>query len=475
MSKYKAEITDTTLQDSMENFVAQLGTEQDKRSHSKFTNNKRLSMTGNEEEINAMYRTDWLSAKVVDIVPDDMTREWRSFTGDIDPETIKVLAEEEERLDLRGSFNLADKWARLYGTSFIVMAVDDGNTPDMPLDINKVKLGGLRHVKVIDRTQINRGDVTPNTDVMSRNFGMPEFYRMTEGASQKIHHTRVIRFDAVPLPYREFQRNNYFSDSVLDRMYESITNFNTVSQAAATMVYETNVDIMKVKNLMQYLQTAEGTATLTKRFTLAGMQKSINNMLILDTEEDFEKKSNSFSGLPELLDRYGSAVTGASDIPATRLLGSSASGLNATGEGDLKNYYDMIKSKQITKYKSKLDLFDNIMAKSLGLKDDLDLAYTFNPLFQMTLKEIADTNYIDAQRDDIYLNHGVITEATVGKELKQKQTYTNITDEHIEDLEEFENVEPDDLEHELREEEGEQEEGKGEKTPSGKNPEESGG
>ena len=421
MSKDKAEIIDTALQDSMENFVAQLGTEQDKRSHSKFVNNKRLSMTGNEEEINAMYRTDWLSGKVVDIVPDDMTREWRSFTGDIDPELVKELVKEEERLDLQGSFNLAHKWSRLYGTAFIVMAVDDGNTPDKHLDINKIKEGGLRHIKVIDRTQITRGDVTPNTDVMSRNFGMPEFYRMTEGSSQKIHHTRVIRFDAILLPYREFQRNNYFSDSVLDRMYEAITNFNTVSQAAATMVYETNVDIMKVKNLMQYLQTAEGTAMLTKRFTLAGMQKSINNMLLLDTEEQFDKKSNSFSGLPDLLDRYGAAVTGASDIPATRLLGS----------------------------------------------------YTFNPLFQMTPKEIADMNLVDAQRDDIYLNQGVITEATVAKELKQKETYTNITDEHIDDLEEFENVEPDDLEHELREQE--EEENTGEESTSSEDPEESGG
>tara|TARA_R110000737_G_scaffold352992_1_gene401595 strand:- start:4864 stop:5643 length:780 start_codon:yes stop_codon:yes gene_type:complete len=256
-------------------------------------------------------------------------------------------------------------------------------------------------------------------------------------------------------------------------MYEAITNFNTVSQAAATMVYETNVDIMKVKNLMQYLQTAEGTAMLTKRFTLAGMQKSINNMLLLDTEEQFDKKSNSFSGLPDLLDRYGAAVTGASDIPATRLLGSSASGLNATGEGDLKNYYDMVKSQQVTKYKNKLDLFDNIMAKSLGLGEDIDLSYTFNPLFQMTPKEIADMNLVDAQRDDIYLNQGVITEATVAKELKQKETYTNITDEHIDDLEEFENVEPDDLEHELREQE--EEENTGEESTSSEDPEESGG
>ena len=39
------------LQDSLENLVAQLGTSQDKRSHSRFVNSKRLSADGMQEEL----------------------------------------------------------------------------------------------------------------------------------------------------------------------------------------------------------------------------------------------------------------------------------------------------------------------------------------------------------------------------------------------------------------------------------------
>ena len=466
MSNEKATISNAELHDTMENLVAQLGTEQDKRSHSVFVNRKQLSRQGMETELNAMYRTDWLSGKVVDIIPDDMTREWRSFIGEMDPEILKLLVEEEERLDLSGNFNLGHKWSRLYGTAFIILSVDDGMTPDKPLNIESVKPGGLKHIKVLDRTQLSHRDVIPTTDVFSSNFGMPEFYQVNDSA-QKIHHSRVIRFDAVLLPYREFQRNNYYSDSVLDRMYDPITNFNTVSSAASSMVYEANIDVVKVKNMMQYLQTAEGTALLTKRMTLANMQKSINNSLLLDTEEQYEKKTTSFSGLPDLLDRFASAVTGASDIPATRLLGSSASGLNATGEGDLKNYYDMIRSQQNTKYKSKLDHFDSIMRKSLGLADDTDMSYKFNPLFQMTPREIADSNLVDAQRDQIYLDQGIVTELIVAKELKQNNVYTNITSEYIDELEEFSNgLKPEDLDTDVREQEQEE---KGEEAEGSEN------
>ena len=425
------------LYDSLENLVAQLGTAQDKRANSKFVNSKRLSSRGNEEELNALYRTDWLAGKVIDIVPEDMTREWREFKGDIDPKIIKELKEEEERLELASAFETADKWARLYGTAFIVMSIDDGQTPDKPLDITKIKKGSLRHIKVVDRNRIDVSEQVPIGNPLDRNYGYPEFYRFNE-TSVKIHHSRVIRFDGVLLPYDEFRRNNYFSDSVLDRLYEGITNFNTVAAGSASMVYETNVDVVKVKGLMGYLQSADGEKILRKRFTLAGMLKSFNNMLLLDNEEDFHTKTNTFAGLKDLLDAFGKFLAAATDIPATRLLGTSASGLNATGEGDLKNYYDMIRSKQKSKYKPKLDYFDPIMIMNLGLNPEEDYEYEFKSLFQMTPKEQSEVDLNNSNRDRNYYDMGVIKESTIAKELQQKATYTNIDDEDIEELEEFE-------------------------------------
>ena len=431
------------LNDGLENLIAQLGTEKDKRANSNFVNSKQLSADGNQVELNAMYRTDWLSGKVVDIIPNDMTRKWRRFIGDLDPKVIKTLEEEESRLALRSSFNEAHKWARLYGTALIIMSVDDGQTPDRPLDFNKIKKGSLKHIKIVDRHHISNAEDVPIADPLNANFGFPEFYRFNE-TSVKIHHTRVIRFDGVKLPFNEFRRNNYFSDSVLDRLYEAITNFNTATDSSASMVYETNVDIVKVKGLMSYLQTADGEKLLRKRFALAGMLKSFNNMMMMDTEEDYQNKTNTFAGLTDLIGKFAEILSAGSDVPATRLLGTSASGLNATGEGDLKNYYDKIEADQINEYKPKLDMFDIIMAKSLGLSDDADLEYEFNSLFQMTPEEQSTVDLNNAQRDQIYLTNDVIDELTAAKELKQNGTYTNITAEFIQELEDLNDLDDDD-------------------------------
>lgn len=441
MKGIKAEILDEEFRDGLENLIANLGSSMDKREHAQFVNKKQLSLKGNEDELNALYRTEWVSGKIVDIIPEDMTREWRVFTGDIDPEIIKELVEAEQFYKLRDTFKEAHKWSRLYGSSFIVMDIDDGQTPDKPLNMNAIKVGGLRHIKAIDRHRIDVSEQQPITNPLDPDYGFPEYYRFVE-TTTKIHHSRMLRFDSVKLPFDEFRRNNYFSDSVLSRLYDPILNFTTTCNGAATMVYETNVDVIKVKGLMGYLQTAEGENLLRKRFALAKLLKSFNNLTLLDSEEDFDVKSNTFAGLKDLLYAQALFISGASDVPATRMLGSSASGLNATGEGDLKNYYDTVRSKQISDYQPKLSYFDRIMAKSLGMSDDIDLSFEFRSLFQVTPKEKAETELIQAQRDSIYLDRSIIKESTVAKELRQNKTYTNITDEDIEELELFEEEEP---------------------------------
>lgn len=440
MSREKAPILEeqgAMLKDGLENLIASLGNEQDKRSYSRYVNSKRLSQDGNQHELNALYRTNWVAGKIIDILPDDMTREWREFSGEISPDIIDALVEEEERLDLRGNFNQAHKWARLYGTSFIIMAIDDGQTPDKPLNINNIRTGSLQHIKVVDRHRMDRGDIEPITDPFNPAYGFPLYYRVVE-TSIRIHHSRVIRFDAVKLPFDELRRNNYMSDSVLDRLYESITNVDTAANSSASMIYENTVDVIKVKGLMNYLISKQGEDTLRKRFSLAKLLKSFNNMLLLDQEEDYVRQNQTYAGLPDLIDKYLFIVSAAADVPATRFLGSSASGLNATGEGDKENYSDHVSSKQISEYKPKLDLFDIIMAKNLGLNlTNKQLKYKFCSLSKASDSEIAEIENKNAQRDSAYLDRGVINEYIVAAELKQKGTYTNITDDYLEELKQY--------------------------------------
>jgi phage-related protein (TIGR01555 family) len=165
--------------------------------------------------------------------------------------------------------------------------------------------------------------------------------------------------------------------------------------------------------------------------------KSFNRTLVLDSSEKYEKKQNQFANLDKVWEKFMVDVCGACDIPMTRLFGQSPGGLNATGTGDLENYYTRINADQSTRLKPKLDYFDEIFVRSvLGIKP-VDYAYKFNSLWQISDKDRAAIEYQDAQRDQIYLQSGVVSEGLVASQLRLKGTYATMSDEDVRMAEEL--------------------------------------
>jgi phage-related protein (TIGR01555 family) len=262
---------------------------------------------------------------------------------------------------------------------------------------------------------------------------MPEHYLINGSRNTKIHHSRLIRFDGVRLPTYEQQMNSGFGDSVITRLYPDILNLSIATECSASMIFEAGLDVVSVENLPQMMQDEHQRNTLIQRFTLAGMFKSINNMLLLDSREKFERKNHSFSGLSSLIDKYSEQLAAAADIPVTRFMGASPSGLNATGEGELKIYYDMIKSAQNAVYRPKLELLDKLMIAHIGSNLEPP-EFEFNSLMQMSEIEIADAKLKNAQADQINVLMESAPVSAIARQLQEKGTY-QIPDEWIDELE----------------------------------------
>ena len=73
------------------------------------------------------------------------------------------------------------------------------------------------------------------------------------------------------------------------------------------------------------------------------------------------------AGLPEMVRTFLQVAAGAADIPVTRLLGQSPTGLSATGESDTRNYYDMIAARQELDLRPQLERLDRLILRSEGL------------------------------------------------------------------------------------------------------------
>lgn len=374
-----------SLMDGLSNLSTGLGTSKDKATHNKWNHSGK---NYDHITLSARYREDWLSQKVVNIIPQDMTREWRKLESE-------PAQEADEDFEVAKLFRDATKWARLYGTSFIVLDINDGRTTDKPVNWNNLKPGCLRSMHVVDRTRIVAlGEI--DQEPMSVTFGMPKHYQFVNTTSP-IHKDRLIRFEATELPIYERQRNLWYSDSTLIPLLQQMDNFHTAAFAAAQMVQEANTDVIKVEGLSNILQSDEGTSAMIQRFTEWKSIKSVFGVSILDSSEEFEQKNVQLSGVKDLIWEYLKIVAASVSIPATRFLSASPDGMNATGESDLVNYIETLQGLHKDIFNPRLRVVDMLLAKHYGI-DPSEFKYEWNCIFpesaaqkQERMKNKADT------------------------------------------------------------------------------------
>lgn len=432
------------LMDTLTNLITGLGSATgDKTTNSRFSQSRSLRF--DFQQLTALYRENWIAGSIVDAVPDDMTRAWRRLSNnEILPKEIRQWETLEDELNIRYYFNFATKMARLYGGSVIVLDLEGTGDPDTPLNWRLLKKGCLRHMKVVDLTRIMPGPQII-TNPLDPNYGSPQIYRFAE-SGVAIHNSRIIRFDGTKLPFQEFRRNGYWHDTILNRLYDPLANVDTMTQIVLNIIEEYNVDVHKIEGLMDYLMSPEQTKVLIKRMQLTKQLKSTTNLMVVDSKDEVTVQSKQLQGLPSILDRYLVMVTAASDVPAGRILGDSASAFSITHQGmDMKNYYDTIQSKQVIDFNPKLKFIDAIMAIHLGWNDKYELDFEWNSIFQKTPEEEAKAERARGDVYSLYINNGVLSKSQVAKDLQNNPYFENITNEYITQLEQ-----DDKLEHKLK-------------------------
>tara|TARA_R110000850_G_scaffold43494_5_gene110973 strand:- start:845 stop:2164 length:1320 start_codon:yes stop_codon:yes gene_type:complete len=394
-----------SLYDGLSNLATGLGGEKDKSSYNQWNHSGR---NYDHVALSARYREDWLSQKVCQIVPQDLTREWRTFESD-------EAKQADNDFEVSRMFREAYKWARLYGTSFIVLDIDDGRTTDKPINWKRLKPGCLRSMMVVDRTRIVAMGVIDQVP-MSTTFGMPEHYQFVNQPTP-IHKDRLIRFEGTELPIYERQRNLWYSDSVLIPLMSQIDNFHTTSYAAAQMVQEANIDVIHVEGLAGILESPAGTAAMIQRFADWKLIKSSFGVSILDGTEEFEQKQVQLSGVKDLIWEYLKMVSASVGIPATRFLSASPDGMNATGESDLVNYIETLQGFHKSIFEPRLKPVDTLLSAHYGLNEE-DFKYEWGCIFPESAAQKAAR--VKNERESIaqLCNSGVLSRESGLEELK---------------------------------------------------------
>jgi len=375
--------------DGLTNLVSRMGTDRDKATHSVYG-----QIVLDDQQLLNAYRGSWLPRKIIEIPALDSCRKWRNWQAQADQ--ITAIEAEEKRLNVRGKVLDARTKARLWGGAAIMIGTGDAD-PSQPLDVEKVKAGGIKYLTVVTRRKLSAGEV--ERDPESEFYDKPSMFTLAgkDGRPVGIHPSRLVIFHGAPAADEEMNIHQGWGDSVLTSTLDAIKNADSTAGNIASLVFEAKVDIIRVPDFMASLSDPEYEQRILHRYTLANVGKGVNGTLMLDKEEEYESKSTSFANLPEVIDRFFQIAAGAADIPLTRLLGTSPGGLNSTGEADLRNYYDRIAAMQEIEMTPAMYRMDEAIIRSaLGARPP-EVHYIWSSLWQISDKERADIGKTNAE------------------------------------------------------------------------------
>lgn len=394
------------MMDRLANLITGLGTSKDKGTAAQFA----FNFIG-PGQLTAAYRSSWLPRKVIDIPAADMTRAWRSWQAQEDQ--IELIEATEKRLKLQSKVKLAKQWARLYGGAGIYIGTND---TDLSQELVPERVGkdGITYLHVMTRWELVAQDLI--LDPLSPYFGEPGYYTLAAGdkAGINIHPSRIIRFIGRPIP-RFVAGAERWGDSELQVVDEALKQAGVSLAQVATLFNEAKTDIISVPGLSQILATAEGTARITNRFAQAALLKSAHNVLLLEggapeSAEQWETRQIDFGGFPPILQLYLKVAAGAADIPVTRLLNDSPSGMQSTGDSDTTNYYDRLAAEQHTDLGPELERGDEMIIRSALGSRPPEVHYNWNALWQMSEAQKADIWLKKAQATQIYVTTNAVPE-----------------------------------------------------------------
>lgn len=397
----------TLISDGFQNVVANLGTARDKAAGAAYG-----LRVYSPAELLAAYRTAWLPRKIVDIIPMDATRRWRAWQAD--KNQISALEAEENRLGLRIKLREAQTAARLFGGAVIYIGTGESDV-STPLSPQRIGKGGLRHLTVIGRDHITPGEIDQNPE--SDGFGKPGSYRIHGSKPVDIHPSRLVILKGAVSPAGSPQ-TDHWGDSVLQPIFEAITQADGTAANVASLVYEAKVDVIHMPRLMEMLQAEGGEEKVSRYLMSVAMMKGNNGMLVLDGGDTskpegsaggttYDSKSATFGGLADIWDRMMQIVSGAADIPMTRLFGMSPKGMNATGEHDAQNYASRIKAMQELELTPAMTILDECLIRSaLGARPD-EVFYDWRALNEPTDKERAEVGKLTAEVIEIMNRTGL--------------------------------------------------------------------
>lgn len=258
-----------------------------------------------------------------------------------------------------------------------------GEELTQPLDLRNMdmrRFRGFRHIDPINCVAVQVNTVNPAAgDYMEPSV----WYVIGLGAVNRSH---FLKFEAnIPeLPMRPLTL--YFGMPLTQLIKQDVANSNLASQGLANLMNRFRFTYLKAD---ESSFTTENAQCFKDRLNFMSFVQDNFGVCPIKTTEDVMQLTTSLAGMAENVEEFYLLISAKTDIPYTELMGKSAEGMNATGSGDRRKWYDKCRSIQESVKNNLLFMYGIVAGIDSG-KFVKFTDFTFNPLEEATEKELAE-------------------------------------------------------------------------------------
>ena len=282
---------------------------------------------------------------------------------------------------------------------------------DKPLYENKAifSQNPINALKVVEPYLCGANSVNA-TNPLNADFMIPNMWFISGGG--QVHKSRIETLIMFEAPDMIKPLYNYLGISLCQFMRDYVMSADISRKGLADIFQRFRTIIIKSPLIKNNIDQA------IKRINAINRQRNNNSAIALTEDEDYIETITSITGLDKLIAQMQENIAISARIPAVKLLGLTPSGFNATGDFDMRSYYDEIMSLQNAILKPIINRYLHFICLEFGY--DLKPDFEFNRLdSDNALNEVQIKN-TEAQMMLNLIQGGVITQETAFHYLRNK-------------------------------------------------------
>ncbi len=360
----------------------------------------------------ALIAQHWLVDKACGMPAKDAIRNGYTVTVNdgkgIDAGVIDAIRKEDKRFRVNHHMREFVRMGRIFGIR-IAMFIVQSTDPDYyakPFNPDGVTPGSYKGIRQIDPywtvPELNSAAVTDPTNL---HFYEPTYWRIN---GKPIHHSHLIIFRTGEVPDVLKPTYYYGGVSVPQKIFERVYASERTANEAPLLAMSKRSTVVH----MDVESAVANQAKFEERIATWAHYRDNHGIKVVGTEEQIEQFDTALADFDAVIMTQYQLVAAAANVPATKLLGTSPKGFNATGEFEEASYHEELESIQSHDLTLLLDRHHLLVIRSeiapkFGIKP-FETTVSWNPLDSMTTKEYAEVNKLKAEAGAVLVQSGAI-------------------------------------------------------------------